>query len=460
MKKIVFIFFISINMLSQTDAETIKSIYNNSLSNGKSYEWLDHLSNNIGGRLSGSLNAERAVYWTKSELEKIGLDKVWLQPVMVPKWVRGNPEFAYIETAPGRTTSVNICALGGSIATPASGLKAEVIEVKNFEELEKIGRKNIEGKIVFYNRPMDETLIDTFKAYGGCVNQRYEGAVHAIEYGAVGVIVRSMNLAIDDLPHTGSMTYEDIPVKNRIPSAAISTSDADILSSMLKMDKNIKFYFKQNCKQMDDVLSYNVIGEITGTEFPNEYILVGGHLDSWDLGDGSHDDGAGCVQSMDVIRLLRLSGVKPKRSIRVVLFMNEENGLRGARKYAEESFAKGENHIFALESDAGGFTPRGFYFDTDKNNFDQILSWKSLFKPYLIHFFELGGSGADVGPLKTPTNVLSGLKPDSQRYFDHHHSSSDTFDAVNKRELELGAATMTALVYLIDKYGLVNNPKL
>ena len=460
MKKIVFVFFISINMLSQTDAETIKSIYNNSLSNGKSYEWLDHLSNNIGGRLSGSLNAERAVYWTKSELEKIGLDKVWLQPVMVPKWVRGNPEFAYIETAPGRTTPVNICALGGSIATPASGLKAEVIEVKNFEELEKIGRKNIEGKIVFYNRPMDETLIDTFKAYGGCVNQRYEGAVHAIEYGAVGVIVRSMNLAIDDLPHTGSMTYEDIPVKNRIPSAAISTSDAEILSSMLKMDKNIKFYFKQNCKQMDDVLSYNVIGEITGTEFPNEYILVGGHLDSWDLGDGSHDDGAGCVQSMDVIRLLRLSGVKPKRSIRVVLFMNEENGLRGARKYAEESFAKGENHIFALESDAGGFTPRGFYFDTDKNNFDQILSWKSLFKPYLIHFFELGGSGADVGPLKTPTNVLSGLKPDSQRYFDHHHSSSDTFDAVNKRELELGAATMTALVYLIDKYGLVNNPKL
>jgi len=229
---------------------------------------------------------------------------------------------------------------------------------------------------------------------------------------------------------------------------------------MLKMDNSIKFYFKQNCKQMDDVLSYNVIGEITGTEFPNEYILVGGHLDSWDLGDGSHDDGAGCVQSMDVIRLLRLSNVKPKRSIRVVLFMNEENGLRGARKYAEESFAKGENHIFALESDAGGFTPRGFYFDADKNNFDQILSWKKLFKPYLIHFFELGGSGADVGPLKTSTNVLSGLKPDSQRYFDHHHSSSDTFDAVNKRELELGAATMTALIYLIDKYGLVNKPKL
>jgi len=460
MKKLIFIFFISINIFSQEDANNIRSIYDNSLINGKSYQWLDYLSNQIGGRLSGSLNAEKAVYWTKSELEKIGLDKVWLQPVMVPKWVRGNPEFAYIETAPGKTTNVNICALGGSIATSASGLKANIVEVKDFDDLERLGRSNIEGKIVFYNRPMEKTLIDTFKSYGGCVNQRYEGAVHASEYGAVGVIVRSMNLLLDDLPHTGSMTYGDIPVDNRIPSAAISTNDAELLSTMLKLDNDIKFYFKQNCKQFKDVLSYNVIGELTGSEFPDEYIVVGGHLDSWDLGDGSHDDGAGCVQSMDVIRLLKLSGITPKRTIRVVLFMNEENGLRGARKYAEESFAKGENHIFALESDAGGFSPRGFYFDTDQNNFNQILGWKDLFKPYLIHFFELGGSGADVGPLKTPNNVLSGLKPDSQRYFDHHHSSSDTFDSINKRELELGTATITSLVYLIDKYGIVKKTKL
>ena len=445
---------------SQNDEKIIRNIYDNSLTNGKSYEWLDYLSNQIGGRLSGSLNAERAVNWTKSEMELMGLDKVWLQPVMVPKWVRGAPEFAYIETKPGKTTNVNICALGGSVATPITGLKAKVIEVKSFEELEKIGKEKVKGKIVFYNRPMDPTLIDTFKAYGGCVNQRYEGAVHAIDYGAIGVIVRSMNLSIDDLPHTGSMTYADIPVSQRIPSAAISTKDADLLSSMLKMDNNINFYFKQNCKQMDDVLSHNVIGEITGSEYPDEYILVGGHLDSWDIGDGSHDDGAGCVQSMDVLRLLRISGITPKRSIRVVLFMNEENGLRGGNKYAEEAFKNGENHIFALESDAGAFTPRGFYFDTDESNFAQILSWKQLFKPYLIHFFELGGSGADIGPLKTPYNVLSGLKPDSQRYFDHHHSANDTFETIHKRELELGAATMTALVYLIDKYGLVTKPKL
>ena len=460
MKKLLLIFFISINIFSQEDANTIRTIYDNSLTSGKSYQWLDYLSNQIGGRLSGSLNAEKAVYWTKSELEKIGLDKVWLQPVMVPKWVRGNPEFAFIETAPGKTTNVNICALGGSIATPASGLKANIVEVKDFDDLERLGRSNIEGKIVFYNRPMEKTLIDTFRSYGGCVNQRYEGAVHASKYGAVGVIVRSMNLVLDDLPHTGSMTYGDIPVDNRIPSAAISTNDAELLSTMLKLDNDIKFYFKQNCKQFKDVLSYNVIGELTGSEFPDEYIVVGGHLDSWDLGDGSHDDGAGCVQSMDVIRLLKLSGITPKRTIRVVLFMNEENGTRGAKKYAEESFAKGENHIFALESDAGGFSPRGFYFESDQKNFNQILTWKDLFKPYLIHFFELGGSGADVGPLKTPNNVLSGLKPDSQRYFDHHHSSSDTFDAINKRELELGAATITSLVYLIDKYGIVKKLKL
>ena len=442
-------------VLSQTDEKVISDIYTNSLTKGQSYNWLDYLSNNIGSRLSGSLGAEKAVAWTKEELEKLGLDKVWLQPVMVPKWVRGIPEFAYIETKPGNTIKVNICALGGSISTPSTGLKAKIVEVSGVEELEKLGRDKIKDKIVFFNRPMDASLINTFESYGGCVNQRYSGAMEASKFGAIGVIVRSMNLRIDDLPHTGSMTYGDIEPSDRIPSAAISTKHADLLSGMLKLDSNIQFYFKQNSKQLDDVLSHNVIGEITGSEYPDEYIVVGGHLDSWDLGDGAHDDGAGCTQSMEVLRLLKLSGIKPKRSIRVVLFMNEENGLRGGNKYAEIAAQKNENHIFALESDAGGFTPRGFYFDCDQSNFEQILSWKSLFKPYLIHFFELGGSGADIGPLKNETNVLSGLKPDSQRYFDYHHAPNDTFDAVNKRELELGAATMTSLIYLIDKYGIL-----
>lgn len=451
----------SICITAQTDSEQIKSIYNTSLSNGKSYEWLDHLSNQIGGRLSGSYNAEQAVKYTKEELDLVGLDKVWLQPVMVPKWVRGNPEFAYIEIAPGETISVNICALGGSIATVMPGIKANLIEVNGIDELKALTPEQVNGKIVFFNRPMDETLINTFQSYGGCVDQRYAGAMEAGKLGAVGVIVRSMNLRLDDFPHTGSMTYGDLPANQRIPSAAISTNHAELLSSMLKLDKNVKFYFKQNCSQQKDVQSYNVIGEITGSEFPKEIIVVGGHLDSWDLGDGAHDDGAGCVQSMDVLRLLKESGIRPKRTIRVVLFMNEENGLRGGRKYAEEAERNGENHIFALESDSGGFTPRGFSFDCSDSNFQQILSWKPLFEPYLIHYFEKGGSGADIGPLKGNNNVLAGLRPDSQRYFDYHHASNDTFDAVNKRELELGAATMTSLVYLIDKYGInpINTPQ-
>jgi hypothetical protein len=251
------------------------------------------------------------------------------------------------------------------------------------------------------------------------------------------------------------MSYGDQPISKRIPAAAISTNAAEKLSNLLKIAPELKFLFRQQCKQYDDVLSYNVIGEITGSEYPDEIILVGGHLDSWDVGDGAHDDGAGCVQSMEVLRLFQQLDYKPKRTLRVVFFMNEENGLRGGRKYAEMAALKGETHIFALESDAGGFTPRGFNFDLSDHEFAQVRSWEPLFKPYLIHYFEKGGSGADIGPLKTKTNVLAGLRPDSQRYFDYHHAATDTFDAVNKRELELGAATLTSLIYLYDTYGLV-----
>jgi hypothetical protein len=438
------------------DSLTIRSIYDMALLNGKSYDWLDYLSNEIGGRLSGSVQAEQAVKYTEAELKKLGLDKVWLQPVMVPKWTRGFKEYAYIETAPGTSSVTNICALGGSVATNDLGLKAEVIEVQGIEDLARYGKEQIEGKIVFYNRPMRADLIHTFEAYGGCVDQRYSGAMEAAKYGAVGVIVRSMNLRLDDYPHTGTMTYGDLPVEDRIPACAISTNGAEYLSSALKIKPDLKFYFKQNCKVYPDVQSHNVIGEITGSKYPNKYIVVGGHLDSWDLGDGSHDDGAGCVQSMEVLRLFKEINYKPEHSIRVVLFMNEENGLRGGNKYAENARLKNEQHIFALESDAGGFTPRGFSFDTDDANFAQIESWKPLFEPYLIHYFEKGGSGADIGPLKGDGTVLAGLRPDSQRYFDYHHAENDTFDAVNKRELELGGATMASLIYLIDKYGVVN----
>ncbi|MGB0443652.1 MAG: M20/M25/M40 family metallo-hydrolase [Flavobacteriaceae bacterium] len=373
------------------DKNQIKQFYDLSLLEGHSYEWLDYLSNRIGSRLSGSLGAERAVAWTKSELDSFGLDRVYLQPVKVPKWVRGPKEFALIETAPGVTFNVPITALGGSVATPSVGLKAPVVEVQGIEDLAKIGRKNIEGKIVFFNRPMQANLISTFQAYSGCVDQRYDGAREASEFGAVGVIVRSMNLRLDDLPHTGAMSYGEQDVSKRIPAAAISTNAAEKLSYLLKLEPKLKFLFRQQCKTFPDVWSHNVIGEIKGSEFPDEIIVVGGHLDSWDLGDGAHDDGAGVVQSMEVLRLFKESGYRPKRTIRVVLFMNEENGLRGGNAYADSALSNREKHIFALESDAGGFTPRGFSFNCSDEEFAQVESWKPLFKPYLIHYFELNG---------------------------------------------------------------------
>ena len=437
------------------DEKVIKKLFDAALTQSSAYDWLNYLSNQIGGRLSGSVQAEEAVQYTYNELKKIPNTSVYLEPVMVPKWVRGTPEFAYVETAPGSTFNVPICALGGSVSTPSLGLKAPIIEVVGIDELAVIGKEQIEGKIVFFNEPMDQTLIQTLQAYSKAGKQRVNGAAEAAKYGAVGVIVRSISTALDDYPHTGSMYYSSDPSIPRIPAAAISTKGAELLSNTLALDPSIKFFFKQNCRTLADVPSHNVIAEIKGSEFPDEIIVVGGHIDSWDLGDGSHDDGAGCVQSMGVLELFTKIGYTPKRTIRAVMFMNEENGLRGGAKYAENANKNNEHHIFALESDLGGFTPRGFTFEASDQQFDRIESWKPLLEPYMVTAFNRGGSGADIGPLKQvdPAIVLSGLRPDPQRYFDHHHAANDTFEHVNKRELNLGLGAMVSLIYLVDQYG-------
>jgi hypothetical protein len=436
--------------INKTDSTVVKQLFNTALTNGKSYQWLDYLSNNIGGRLSGSTQAQQAVEWGEKLMIDLGFDKVWLQPVMVPHWVRGEKEVAYF-TVDDIKYDAAICALGGSIATPKNGISGEVIEVQSLAEAETLGEK-LRGKIVFFNRPFEDTPIETFNSYGSCVDQRGGAAKVTGKFGVLGVIVRSMTHSIDNFPHTGAMGYGDIPENDKVPAAAISTQAANLLSKKLKENPSLKFYFKQNCKTLPDASSFNVIGEITGSEFPNEFITVGGHLDSWDLGDGAHDDGAGIVQSIEVLRLFKLNGVKPKHTIRAVLFMNEENGLRGGRKYAEEAKINNENHIAALESDSGGFTPRGFSIDAIGKKLELIKSWKSLLAPYGLHDIEEGHSGADIGPLKSETITLVGYRPDSQRYFDYHHAANDTFDKVNKRELELGAASMASLVYLLDNY--------
>ncbi len=441
------------NVHAQKDDAVIESIFDEILTSDACYENLRYLTKQIGGRLSGSPQAAAAVEWSKQVMENYGFDTVFLQEVMVPHWQRGRKEIGrVINSNKLGSFNVAVCALGNSVGTGPDGVLAQVVEVKDFGELANLGRENVEGKIVFFNRPMDPTVIQTFQAYGGAVNQRGSGPSEAAKYGAIGAVVRSVTTSSDNLPHTGSLSYAlNVP---QIPAIAIGTKDADLLSSLLKDDQDLKFYFETHCQMLEEKLSYNVVGQINGSEFSDEFIVVGGHLDSWDLAEGAHDDGTGCVQSIEVLRVLKALGIKPKRSIRAVMFMNEENGLRGGRKYAELAQKNNEKHLAAMESDSGGFTPKGFSIDGNENIVEKIAGWSPLFKPYKIYEFEKGGGGADISPLKAQEVTLIGFRPDSQRYFDYHHAANDTFEQVNKKELQLGAAAMTSLIYLLDKYGL------
>lgn len=436
------------------DAFFIKSIYNQALSESSCYQWLEHLSNTIGGRLSGSKAAEIAVDYCAEIMDTLSLTSVRKQACTVPHWERGKKEVVKIINSSKGDVELHALALGNSVASPISGITAEVIELNHLDDLEKLGEDAIKGKIVFFNRPMDPKQFRTFNAYGGAVDQRVYGPSRAARFGAVACLVRSMTTRLDKVPHTGVTVYdEEYP---KIPGLAISTMDAEMLSNLLEKEQ-VSVYLEAHCKKNPDANSHNVIGEIKGSTFPDEIILVGGHLDSWDVGGGAHDDGAGCVHAMEVLNIFKQLGYKPQRTIRCVLFMNEENGLGGALEYAKVSNLNNEFHVAAIESDAGGFTPRGFAADGDEKIFAErykkVTSWLPLLEPYGLSF-STGGSGADISPLKGQLGMLFGFRPDSQRYFDYHHTAIDNIEAVNQRELELGAAAITSLVYLIDKYGL------
>ncbi len=453
--RLVIAFFLanSLNAIAQTnDSITIRKIYTYSLEQGKAYERLRYLTTEIGPRLSGSIGASDAVKWGKSELESENFGKVTLQEVMVPHWVRNNVEELSVPIK-GKQSLLRICSLGGSIPTPPSGIKAKVIEVKSFEELEQLGKEKIAGKIVFYNTPMPQKYISTNKAYGETGKYRYRGAANAAKFGAIASITRSLTLSTDDHPHTGAMGYVDSIAK--IPTCAISTIGADKLSALLKVNPETEVSLTMNCETLPDNLSYNVIAEIKGSEFPDEIIVVGGHLDAWDTGKGAHDDGSGIVQSMEVLNIFKDLNIQPKRTIRVVLFMNEENGVRGGKKYAEAAKAANEKHLAAIESDGGGFTPHGFTCETkDSTLIPKFKKWNDIFAPYGLYNWESSGGGSDIDPLQEQGAFLIGLLPDSQRYFDYHHTEIDTFDKVNRRELHLGAAAMASMVYLLSEYGL------
>jgi hypothetical protein len=370
---------------------------------------------------------------------------------MVPHWVRGEKEKGYIILAGGKKYNLNLCALGNSVGTGSKGITANVVEVNSMDQLHKLGN-TLKGKIVFFNFPMNPKYIRTFTAYGESGVSRTRGPAQASKYGATGAIVRSLAINLNDYPHTGTTLYNDSFPK--IPAVAISTNDAEYLSKQLKRKNVSQAYFRTMSKMLPDAPGYNVIGEIRGSEFPDEIITVGGHLDAWDLGEGANDDGSGVVQSMEVLRVMKALGLKPKRTIRAVGFANEENGLRGALKYLEIAKAKNEKHIFALESDAGGFTPRGFNLDMIESKRNTVMEWKNLFYQYGASEFIVGGSGADIGPLRELGTALVGFVPDSQRYFDIHHAATDVFENVSERELKLGAAVMAALVWLVSEYGL------
>ncbi len=423
------------------------SVIRESLTQGESYRKLTELCETAPHRLSGSEGARAAVAWAKKAMIRDGLENVRLESVIVPYWVRGEKESLSI-AAPedARGLEFEILALGGSIATPPEGITAEVVEVQNFDELKELGDA-AKGKIIFFNRPLDPAQTNTFAAYGGAVDQRGRGATEASKAGGVAAIVRSMTTVIDDEPHTGSMRYsEEVP---KVPAAAISTLGAEGLSSLLAKNPGLKLQLVLSCETLENQESHNVVGEIVGSSLPDEIVVLGGHLDAWDVGQGAHDDGSGCVHVMEAARLIKQSGLKPRRTIRVVLFMNEENGVRGGNGYYGTHLDDMENHVFALESDRGGFTPRGFSTDANPAALSVLREIGGLLSSIGASPVDPGYGGVDISPMRKSGVITMGFVPDGQRYFDFHHSRKDVLSAVNERELSMGSAAIAAMVGIV-----------
>jgi hypothetical protein len=435
---------------TEADAAFLRRLYDAALAENTAYARLGELVTRHPGRISGSKNLEGAILWTKAVLEQQGVDRLELQPVMVPHWERGAPESVRLLATDRRSEILTATALGGSVPTPAGGLRAPVVELHSLDELKTA---DVEGKIVFFNRPMRPQDLHPGTAYGGAGDQRNKGPAAAAKHGAVGVLTRSLTHRLDDVPHTGNTSYlPDVP---RIPAAALSTLAADQLSAALRADPARQVELVINSRWFDPAPSHNVIAEIRGSEFPEKILLVGGHLDSWDITPGAHDNGTGVVQSMEVLRLFQKLGYRPRHTLRCVLFTAEENGSAGGKEYARVAAEKKEQHILALESDGGGDQPHHLQLGNPAGDAHVLAErWLPLLAPYDILRFEAGTGGADVSPLLPHGNTVGQILPYSQRYFDYHHATTDTLDKVNPRELQLGAAALASLIYLADQHGL------
>ena len=437
----------------QKTSDVITTFYGDALEFKESYELLRSLSKDVGQRLSGSEGAKKAVLWSKEVMENYGFDTVYLQEVMVPHWERGKVEEAYFYSEKEKV-NLSILGAGGTVSTPKEGITAGVVEVASLDEVDELGREKIEGKIVFYNKAFNQRYINQGASYGQTGFQRRSGAVKAAEHGALASVFRSLSSSTyEDFPHTGGMSYKE--GLDSIPHGGLGVLSSEKLSKALKENPNLKLTIKLSGKWFPDALSHNVVGELKGRKNPEKIITVGGHLDSWDVGEGAHDDGAGCVHSIGALRLFQKQKIKPNNTIRAVMFMNEENGLRGGQKYADVAVMDNEQHIAAIESDASGYVPRGFGFSGSDEQHKKIQDWLKYFDKNTISYFSKGGGGADIGPLHRKTGTpMFGLSIDGQKYFEMHHTAKDVFELVNARELELGTASMASLVYLIDKYGL------
>jgi carboxypeptidase Q len=441
--------FVSASGFGQ-DSLVLSRISDNILLEGTCYENLRVLCKTVGHRLSGSPQAAMAVNWGLETLKAAGADSVWLQPVEVPKWVRGEEA---LQLQLGKDTSfitVPALSVGNAVGTDGKVLEAPIIMVPDFETLEQLRGEEVKGKIVFFNYRFRQELVNTLHGYSDATQYRWNSANYASAKGALAVIVRSVSTGLDDLPHTGTLRYDEN--LRPIPSMTIGNSTADRLEAACRK-QTVLARMRSTCRMEGAVLSHNVIGEVRGTTYPDEIIVAGGHLDSWDQGEGAHDDGAGCVQAIEIIRTFKALNIQPKRTVRVVLFMNEENGLKGGGAYADSAVARKEKHIFALESDLGGFPPRGFSLGMTEEQKQRLRTYAPLLFPYGVYDFTQNGGGADIGPLQRMGVPAAGLLPDGQRYFDLHHTDQDVFETVNHRELKLGAIAMTALVYLISEHG-------
>jgi hypothetical protein len=451
---LLFILCYPLMALSQLNQDSfmISRIADEIMTNGKAYDLLRELTKNIGGRLAGSPEQHNAAIWGKINMEAFHPDKVYFQPCKTPNWKRGGKDYAAIVGMDGKAMNqkLAVMALGNSL-TSKGLIEADLMVVADFDELEK-RKDEVKGKIVYYHSILDPKMIETGKAYENAYSYRSNGPSRAAKYGAVGVMIHSLSTAPDNEPQTGVMEYNDSFPK--IPAIALGPNDAKAIYAQARKT-TVRVQMETFGYFLPDADENNVVAELTGSEFPNEIITIGGHLDSWDVNEGAHDDGTGVVHTMEVLRAFKALHYQPKRTIRFVLFANEENGGKGGLKYAELAKTYNEKHILALESDDGGFTPRAIGIGCSATQLKKFQSWNPLLKRYGTEVVA-GGGGADIEALglNDKKTMLTSLLVDGQRYFDLHHAVTDVFENVNKRELHLGAVNIAAFIYLVDQYGV------